>query len=185
MRSFQTHKSSSTPCHRFVDVLKLFIVSVKAGYEKGVTTDELILQVDAVNPKKAGRELFPEEFMLRNTWIHAIYLVLSDSHHYTQDPSVSLSIDQNLVSRYAPNVPILKKQREDGLEFRVENLGSAITMIEDPSELVIARYTLRVMWLTLVVLEEENRCNTEFARQDAPMRPQIPGAFKDENLNEQ
>jgi hypothetical protein len=168
-----------------VDVLKLFIVSVKAGYEKGITTDELILQVNAVIPKKAGRELLPEEFMLRDTWIHVIYLLLSDSHHNTENPSVSLSIDQNLVSRYAPNVPILKKHRDDGLEFRVENLSSTIPMIENPSELVMAKYTLRVMWLTLVVLEEENRCNTEFARQDAPMRPQIPGAFKEENVKEQ
>jgi hypothetical protein len=162
-----------------VDVLKLFIVSVKAGYEKGAPTYKLILQVDAVNPKKAGRELFPEEILLRNTWIHAVYLILSDCNHRTDDSSVSSSIDQILISRFTPYIPILKKHREDGLEFRVENLVGTIPMTEKPSDIVIAKYTLRVMWLTLVVLEEENRCNTEFSRQDAPIRPQIPGAFKE------
>jgi hypothetical protein len=59
-----------------VDVLKLFIVAVKAGYELNMAPDEVTQRVDSVPRKSAGRDLMPEEIKLRKTWIHCIFLVL-------------------------------------------------------------------------------------------------------------
>lgn len=161
----------------YVDVLKLFIVSIKSGYELGILPLELIQRVDAVERKAAGRELMVEEIRLRNTWIQVVYLVLSKAGYSSPNVSVTDSIDNTIVAAYSDRIAMLVKRRESGEDFRADDLIDAD--VDDPAEGVIMAQSLRVVWLTLVVMEEEERCNSEFARQDAPMRPQIPGAFKE------
>ena len=51
-------------------------------------------------------------------------------------------------------------------------LELTLLMIVTAHVLVVLR-----LWFTFIVLEEEERCKYEFARQDAPLRPPIPGAF--------
>jgi len=161
----------------YVDVLKLLIVSIKSGYEMGVTPSDLIAKVEAVEDKAAGRALMAEEVRLRNAWIHVVYLVLSQADHETADDAVKEAIEDSVASAYAAKIPILKQRQDRAEEFRFDDLLDSDG--SDPVETAIMTQSLRVIWLTLVVLEEEERCNTEFARQDAPMKPQIPGAFEE------
>lgn len=163
----------------YVDVLKLFIVSIKSGYELGILPLELIQRVDAVERKAAGRELMVEEIRLRNTWMQVVYLVLSKAGYSSPNVGVTDSIDNTIVAAYSDRIAMLVKRRESGEDFRADDLIDADADVADPAAGVIMAQSLRVVWLTLVVLEEEERCNSEFARQDAPMRPQIPGAFKE------
>ena len=59
----------------------------------------------------------------------------------------------------------------------MDDLVDVHDMTNDPIANVIMTQSLRVVWFTFIVLEEEERCKYEFARQDAPLRPPIPGAF--------
>jgi len=160
----------------YVDVLKLFIVSVKSGYELGITPIELIKNVDSVSTKAAGRDLMGEEIELRNTWIEIIYFILNDTNWESKDLQ-SISIDKEIISSFQSELLRLRKQKEDGVETFNEIDNSSTKQIDDPIKSAIFTQSLRVIWYTLVVLEEEERCQTDFARQDAPMKPQIPGAF--------
>jgi hypothetical protein len=160
-------------------VLKLFIVSVKSGYELGILPSELIQRVDAVEQKAAGRELMVEEIQLRNTWIQVVYLVLRRAGYATASIAVPDSIDEVIVAAYSDKIAMLAKRRERAEDFRADDLIEMDLGVDNPAASVIMIQSLRVAWLTLVVLEEEERCKSEFARQDAPMRPQIPGAFQE------
>lgn len=145
----------------------------------GVAPLDLIQMVDAVKDKAAGRELMEEEIRLRNTWIQVVYVVLSNAGHLTVDKGVTDAIDESIVAAYTSKIPTLKQRQENGEDFRADDLVDTDAVGGNPLDSVIMAQSLRVIWLTLVVMEEEERCNTEFARQDAPMRPQIPGAFSD------
>lgn len=164
----------------YVDVLKLLIVSIKSGYEMGVTPSDLIDKVEAVVDQAAGRPLMAEEVRLRNAWIHVVYLVLSQADHVTADDTIKEAIEGSIASTYAAKIPILKRRQDSGEEFRFDDLLDSDASADNPVENAIMTQSLRVIWLSLVVLEEEERCNTEFARQDAPapMKPQIPGTYE-------
>jgi len=162
----------------YVDVLKLFIVSAKSGYELGIDPLELIQNVDAIENKAAGRELMPEEIELRNTWIQVVYFVLQQTKHNSANDE-GMSIDTKIAFSFQSKFETLQKRKRDGEEsFRVDDslIDSSVEL--DPLKTAIMTQSLRVIWYTLIVLEEEERCNTEFARQDAPMTPPIPGAFE-------
>jgi hypothetical protein len=57
----------------YVDVLKLFIVAVKTGYEKKIPLDELIQLVQDCPVNSAGRDLMKEELELRREWMAVVY----------------------------------------------------------------------------------------------------------------
>ena len=60
----------------YVDVLKLFVVSVKAGYEKSISLRDLDRYVVDCPIKSAGRELVIEEVGLRSEWMGVVYGLL-------------------------------------------------------------------------------------------------------------
>mmetsp|Transcript_7045 Transcript_7045/g.15214 ORF Transcript_7045/g.15214 Transcript_7045/m.15214 type:complete len:335 (+) Transcript_7045:64-1068(+) len=60
----------------YVDVLKLFIVAVQAGYERRLPLKELIPLVEVCPVNSAGRELMKEEKSLRDEWMLVVYSVL-------------------------------------------------------------------------------------------------------------
>jgi hypothetical protein len=60
----------------YVDVLKLFVVSVKAGYEKSISLSDLNRYVMDCPIKSAGRELVIEEVGLRSEWMGVVYGLL-------------------------------------------------------------------------------------------------------------
>jgi hypothetical protein len=163
--------------HRYVDVLKLLIVAIKSGYEMGVAPLDLIQRVDAVERKAAGRDLLAEELRLRNTWIQVVYAVLSHAGYESVNEGVHETIDDSVAALYKSKIPALMTRKTSGEPFNTDGLVDGNSVIGDPTASIIMTQSLRVIWFTLVVLEEEERCNAEFARQDAPMRPPIPGAF--------
>ena len=61
----------------YIDVLKLFIVAVKAGYEAKITLDELEKLVEECPINSANRELMKEEKELRREWMLVVYEMLN------------------------------------------------------------------------------------------------------------
>jgi hypothetical protein len=57
----------------YVDVLKLFIVAVKTGYEKKIPLDELNQLVQDCPVNSARRDLMKEEMELRREWMAVVY----------------------------------------------------------------------------------------------------------------
>ena len=60
----------------YVDVLKLFVAAVKAGYDLSVPLDDLVRLVGDSPVRSAGRELLVEEVGLRDEWMGVVYGLL-------------------------------------------------------------------------------------------------------------
>jgi hypothetical protein len=60
----------------YVDVLKLFVAAVKAGYDLSVPLDDLVRLVGDSPVRSAGRELVVEEVGLRDEWMGVVYGLL-------------------------------------------------------------------------------------------------------------
>jgi hypothetical protein len=160
----------------YVDVLKLFIVAVKAARERQCLADALVESVNECPVNTAGRPLMPEEIQLRTTWIHAVYLMLNHIEHDADNND-----DDNVQTTYAKILPDLVelKQGEGPLITQqfVREHGDALPSIiqEDELQMAIVSQTIKVLWYTLVVLEEERLANDDI--DDDPLkvaRPQIP-----------
>lgn len=163
----------------YVDVLKLFIVAVKAGYELGMDPADLIRRVDSRPHQSAGRDLMAEEVKLRNTWIHVVYLVLQFLHHAKKtDTSTAADIDTKVRETYSEDLLAdMKKQHEAGETFHLEHWLDKYSFpnMDDATENAIATQSLRVVWFIYTVLEEERVCKEE--KSGLKAQPSIPGAF--------
>ena len=176
----------------YVDVLKLFIASVQSAYQQGISPAVLIQEIDSISQPSAGRSLMPEEIRLRNTWIQVVYIMLaslSRSNPKTDSINVAYNLDRDIEETYGKIAGILIRRRALSDEFKGQELLSATRQLvlgDDDSasssqlEETILLQSLRVMWLTMTVVEEVERCEGEFARMDAkmPPKPPIPGAFE-------
>jgi hypothetical protein len=157
----------------YVDILKLFIVSTKAGYELLLGPTSLIQKVDSCENRSAGRLLMDEEIQLRRNWIHAIYLTLAHLDWKKVDAS-SWEADAHISKQYQPLLPELVELKATGKAFEAENiLENHPELVKEGSAIdrAVVSQTLRVIWITMDVLQEE-----ELAKPRSP-RPQIPGAF--------
>lgn len=166
----------------YVDVLKLLIVAIKAGYEMNMTPLDIINRVDAILEPTAGRPLMPEEVQLRNTWIQLVFLVLKHLNHQrklTEGTSAEeLVLDANIAATYENAVTEIQERRGDGkVEFHVDNLLQELSFddVQDPIQKAIISQSLRVIWLTYTVLDEEATCLDE--KSGLKAQPPIPGAF--------
>ncbi len=65
----------------YVDVLKLFIVAVKTGFEKKIPLDELNQLVRDCPVNSAGRVLMKEELELRREWMAVVYGMMGASNN--------------------------------------------------------------------------------------------------------
>jgi hypothetical protein len=65
----------------YVDVLKLFIVAVKTGYQKKIPLDELHELVKNCPVNSAGRDLMKEEVDLRREWMAVVYEMMKALNH--------------------------------------------------------------------------------------------------------
>lgn len=159
-------------CCSYVDILKLFIVSTKAGYELMVNPTDLLNLVDKTPTQSAGRPLMEEEVELRQTWVHAIYLTLT--HVDWKNITPGWHVDESISSLYGPLLPRLVQCKEEGQKFHTDSFLDEfphLTVGGGVLQRAIVAQTLRVMWITLDVLQEE-----ELAKPRSP-RPKIPGAF--------
>jgi len=176
----------------YVDVLKLFIVAVKAAYENGTPPTTLVDKVAVCPVNTAGRPLMPEEIELRTTWVQAVYLMLNHIGHVGvpseeekedgQDKSPTTSsieigmIDESVRDTYTKILPHIVQLRKDRGEFQADEMmkkhQDILPVTTSPMETAIVSQTIRVLWYTLVVLDEEKLV---FGDEDAPApRPNIP-----------
>ena len=162
-------------CFRFVDILKLFVVSAKAGYELETPPEDLIELVNNCPTQSAGRPLMKEEQEVREQWINAVYLTLEIVEWKEIKPS--WTVDDTLRAVYEQAIPSLAKAKEADQKLQTENILKEFpTMLKDTSNVVekaIVAQTLKVIWITLDALQEE-----ELAKPRNP-RPKIPGAFEE------
>ena len=183
----------------FIDVLKLFIVAVKAAYEQGIPVSSLLEEVAACPVQSANRPLMDEEVALRSSWMNVVYLVLERAGHGTDDVAVGGTIDEAARSKYEDIVNVLadakRKQEEEGSK---EDKVASLTLdeifemgkssgasfdgldLDDAMDKAIAQQCLKVMKTVFTVLDEERLCYEEGGVGPAP-RPPIPGAFKGTN----
>jgi hypothetical protein len=166
-----------------VDVLKLFIVAVKAGYELNMAPDDVIRRVDNVPLKSAGRDLMAEEIKLRNTWIHCIYLVLESLKHEKtksgDSETETAAIDICVQTTFSPELLVDMKDRHDnGETFQLDALlgKHSFPNMDDLTEKAIVSQSLRTIWLTYTVLKEEKICFEE--KSGLKAQPPIPGAYE-------
>lgn len=161
--------------------------------------------VDAVNGcpvNTAGRPLTPEEVQLRTTWINAVFLMLEHIGHDSTTTNTSttttakrggdgiITIGDNVRSTYAPILPDLVALKEsdgaggaksssllDTQEFVNQHAHVLPAIIqEDVVQMAIVSQTIKVLWYTLVVLEDERLANDDDddPRLQGVARPQIP-----------
>ena len=189
----------------YVDVLKLFIVAVKAGYERSIPLNELHQLVQDCPVNSAGRDLMPEEKALRSEWMMMVYELLNALN---PDTSVDSSIvdgkegDEKRISQIVQGmldiqndlqheeiktggqkdatVTLTNLTVEQALEFS-ESLSKLNKSISDPVEKAFFTNDVRVGLMTFRVLQEEKICmqgssgNTSSSGSEQVPRPPIPG----------
>lgn len=174
----------------YVDVLKLFIVAAKAGYEAGIPVPSLIEEVERCPVQSAGRDLMDEEKALRDAWINVVYMVLGEDNHGTDDAKTTeVSIDSDVKKRFGLLVKdvVAGKRSEERTSPSFEEVRREATSKypgllgeeADAMEVAVVSQSLRVADLTLTVVDEERECHEGGGSGPAPKpRPPIPGAFE-------
>lgn len=177
----------------YIDVLKLFIVACKAGYEQGMPITDLTEQVEACPVQSANRPLMAEEMALRQSWMNIVYLVLQRVGHGTDDVNVGMTVDETERNKFGSLVStIATAMEEDETKAASLTLDEVIEMgtangldftgldLDNPMEKAITLQCMRVIKVVFTVMEEETRCFEDGGVGPAP-RPPIPGAFKGTN----
>lgn len=171
----------------YVDTLKLFIVAVKASYERGnIAVESLVRAVNECPTNTAGRPLMPEEVALRSTWIHAVHLMLEHIGHPRKsdgtDAAVTHQIDSKVRERYSPLLDDVVQAKALGNAWNTNAFIAThqgvlpFTILEDQVEMAVVSQTVKVLYCTLVVLAEERLANLEEDDDDTPVtaKPKIP-----------
>ncbi|KAL3785658.1 hypothetical protein HJC23_008708 [Cyclotella cryptica] len=185
----------------YIDVLKLFIVSVKAGYEANLSFEVLSKLVEECPVNSAGRDLANEEKDLRSEWILVVYEMLNGLK--VSEPMVEV-INNNQcakerVHQVVLSVLAIKKELESedeqsgGKQDAIVAITSLsvdeairrsdlLTKLNDscntPIEQALLKNDIRVAILAIKVLEEEKLCSEGSSSSDfggEVPRPPIPG----------
>jgi len=146
----------------YVDVLKLFIAAARTAFKDGYSSSKVIEAIGNVEMPAAGRELLPEEKRLRDTWISVIFMALGEESK------------ENICTDYGPAIQSLKRMYQVAPDSQISQAYEAIEHLLESTtgsieEKAIASQTVRIIWTTFVVLEEVGRCESEFAKMDAPV----------------
>lgn len=189
----------------YIDVLKLFIVAVKAGYEKNLPLSELHKLVEECPVNSAGRDLMKEEKELRLEWMRVVYELLNalnpdatvdataedvsdvSNARISQVVEAMLSIDKTLKieeqttgGKNDAAVALITLSVEEALE-RSESLSKLNDSTTDPMEKAFLTNDIRVALVTFRALDEEEICMQDSAGRtvssgaSGPPRPSIPG----------
>jgi hypothetical protein len=177
-----------------VDVLKLFIVSVKSAlYPSSESStissrQQIVTMVNACPVNTAGRPLELEEIQLRTTWIYAVALMLDHVAYDNMDSGHSGTrcvddatdaVAEQVQSTYGPILTALAELKRNGGTLKtqefVQQYKSVLpaTIHVDDVQLAIVSQTIKVLWYTLVVLDEERLANdtTDVAQSPHPPIP--------------
>lgn len=163
----------------YVDVLKLFIAAVISGYSLDISPQDLMEKVAACPHQSANRPLMEEEIQLRTSWIQVIYLVLSHVDYQEKAKTLEdLDLEDSIRKQYEDAIPILvkAKDKEEAFETVLQKCNGVLPATDNPLEQAVISQSLRVMFITLTVLEEEQICIDD--KKPQKPQPPIPGAFK-------
>jgi len=166
----------------YVDTLKLFCVAVKAGYEIGATIPALSLALSMCETQTAGRPLMAEEVDLRALWIALVYLTLESVNHPTKHsgPEVGATVPPDQREKFEPFVRSVVSRKQRGFTLQALKLEEILTdageggsaSARTPIETAILSQSMRLVFLTLTVLDEE--LPPPGSKRDPP-KPYIPG----------
>lgn len=174
----------------YIDVLKLFTVSVKAGYETNLPLDELHQLVEDCPVNSAGRDLMKEEKALRLEWMTVVYEMLN----VLKNPGdSSIVVDSGKNNDSTENERIQQVVRamleiQNGVQSEEQSTGgeqdamvtlNTLTVEQaversallskvyesttDPMAKAFLTNDIRVALMTFRVLEEENVCMQDSA----------------------
>lgn len=176
----------------YVDTLKLMIAAVQSAYVQGIPPHELIREINAISTPSAGRALLPEEEQLRNQWIQIVYIMLAAlSYKVTTEVNLNgMEMDAAVKDTFGKAAPILIRRRQLSADWNGQEMLAATSSLFSSNhhhhhpllQKALTLQSLRVMWVTMSVVEDVERCEGEFAKMDAPLAPPIPGAFESEFL---
>jgi hypothetical protein len=170
----------------YIDVLKLFIVAVKAGYEISLSLHELHTLVTNCPVNSAGRDLMNEEKELRYEWMKLVYELLNALNQNAEmqsgdgvgaeggsnaDARISgvvksmLSIQRTLLDEESSSggkqdaTVSLTNLTVDQARAKSNSLSVLYeTTLNNPMERAILTNDIRVSILTFRVLQEERIC---------------------------
>mmetsp|Transcript_31938 Transcript_31938/g.67152 ORF Transcript_31938/g.67152 Transcript_31938/m.67152 type:complete len:336 (+) Transcript_31938:69-1076(+) len=172
----------------YIDVLKLFIVAVKAGYERSLSLEELHQLVQDCPVNSAGRDYVKEERDLRLEWMRVVYELLNalkiPDHEAGVDSSIVSGGDDELVNTRVSEVVQAMLAIQNELQNEEDTSGgkqdatvvlSNLTadqalerspslsklnesMSSSPMEKAFLINDIRVALVTFRVLEEEKVC---------------------------
>ena len=167
-----------------VDTLKLFIVAAKAGFEIGSTISEVSSELEACERQTAGRPLMPEELELRHLWYCLVYQTLAFVDHPTKVADVGETVGAELREKYAPLVEGVVVAHVQGRALQSLELSEFLQPVpSDAVEKAVLSQSMRLIFLTLVVLKEEGEGipikpaggPPTKRGYDGPPQPYIPG----------
>lgn len=152
---------------------------------------DIVTMVNMCPTNTAGRPLAEEEVQFRTTWIYAVALMLDHVNNTTNSLATTeivstelAAVDDDDIAKIVQNTygPILSvivdlKNTGDSLktqEFMNQNRPLLPdTVYVDDVQLAIASQTVKVLYYTLTVLEEERLANDSDDISNVA-RPQIP-----------
>mmetsp|Transcript_32826 Transcript_32826/g.60509 ORF Transcript_32826/g.60509 Transcript_32826/m.60509 type:complete len:322 (+) Transcript_32826:24-989(+) len=169
----------------YIDVLKLFIVAVKAGYELPLPLEDLHRLVQECPVNSAGRELMKEEKALRLEWMTMVYEMLNALKSDVEVESVDNDHDAAKFRISAVVQAMLSIQ--NGLQNEEESTGGKIdatvalntlsveqalerspslsklneSLLSDPMGMAFLTNDIRVALMTFRVIEEERVCTED------------------------
>mmetsp|Transcript_40435 Transcript_40435/g.59117 ORF Transcript_40435/g.59117 Transcript_40435/m.59117 type:complete len:334 (-) Transcript_40435:530-1531(-) len=195
----------------YIDVLKLFVASTKAAYERSISLPTLQTSLQSCPNQSANRPLMKEEEELRAVWVQLIYLTLKEVGHESMEgeevlpgDSVSTDVqtkyeevvravvketlnqrnsDNKQPQKSAQNVPLGSSPLIKLEDLPADTQQSINDSFQDPMSKALLAQNIRVIGVTLAVLEEEERCFGEgmgggsASSGGSPPKPAIPGAF--------
>ena len=167
----------------YVDTLKLFIVAAKAGFEIGSTISEVSSELEACERQTAGRPLLEEEVELRHLWVCLVYQTLAQVSHPTKAAEVGDTVGVELREKYAPLVEGVVTAHTQGCALPSLELSAFVQPPADAIEKAVLSQSMRLIFLTLVVLKEEGEGIAikpaggppTKRGYDGPPQPYIPG----------
>lgn len=187
----------------YIDVLKLFIVAVKAGYERSMPLSELSRLVEDCPVNSAGRDLMAEEKALRLEWMKVVYDLLNALKDSDASSAVDSSCDggsnDDRVSEVIRAMLAVRDELDDEEKSSGGKQDATVVLtnltvdqalertklsesesMANPMDRAFLQNDVRVALMTFRVLEEERICLQDSAGrttsgQGQPPRPSIPG----------
>lgn len=169
----------------YIDVLKLFIVAVKAGYEFPLSLEELHRLVQECPVNSAGRELMKEEKELRLEWMTMVYEMLNA---LKSDVEVESADDDDDAAKLRISTVVQAMLSiQNGLHTEEESTGGKIdatvalntlsveealerspslsklneSLMSDPMGMAFLTNDIRVALMTFRVIDEEKVCTED------------------------